>query len=121
MFVLIHVPLHALAALPAIQQLQLYAIVFQIMLASNQYVVEEAKLISLRCYESLLWTKKQLAIFLSVEGRSPRLQVTYAQQDSRMAALSQIRILTICNVLLHKCAHKYVKNGENLNTALDIR
>ena len=77
MFVLIHVRLHAL---PAIQQFQRCAIVYQNVLASNQYVmVEEVTQISPNCYESLLWIKKQLAIFLSVAGWSSRL--AYAQQE----------------------------------------
>jgi hypothetical protein len=65
--------------LPAIQ-LQRYALVFQNVLASYHYVmVEEATQISLNCYESPLWTTKQLPIILSVAGRSSWL--TYAQQE----------------------------------------
>ena len=76
-FVLIHVQSHVLHT---IQQLQRYAIAFQNVPASNQYViVEEAKQVSHNCYESLIWTKKQLAIFLSVAGRSSWR--TYAQQE----------------------------------------
>jgi hypothetical protein len=49
-------------------------------LASNQNaLVEEAKQIQLICYESILWTKKQLAIFLIVAGRSSWFML--AQQE----------------------------------------
>ena len=77
-FVLIHVQswLHTLTA---IQQFQWYAVVFQNVLVSNRCVVEEAKQIPLNCNESLLWTKKQLAIFITVAERSSWL--TYAQQE----------------------------------------
>ena len=48
-------------ALPATQQLQRYAIVFQNVIASNQYVVVEGAMqIPLNCYESFLWTKTSL-------------------------------------------------------------
>jgi hypothetical protein len=58
-FVPIYVQSHMLSA---IQQLQRYAVVFQHVLAYNQYVLEEATQIPLNCYESLLWIKKQFAI-----------------------------------------------------------
>ena len=94
-FVLIYVQLHAL---PANQELQLYAIVFQNVLASIQYfVVEEAMQIPLNCYESFLWTKKQLAIFLSVAGRSSLL--TYAQQELEWC-LQLIEFLMVATSLL---------------------
>ena len=61
MFALIIARLHTL---PAIQQLQRYAIVFRHVLASNQHaVVKEATYIPLICYENSLWTKKLPAIF----------------------------------------------------------
>ena len=61
------------------QQLQLYAIVFRNVLASNQHVVvKEATYIPLICCENSLWTKKLSAIFGGVVGRSSRLP--YAQQ-----------------------------------------
>ena len=41
--------------------------------------MEEATQIPLNCYERLQWTKKQLAIFISVAERSSRLM--YAQQE----------------------------------------
>jgi hypothetical protein len=72
------VQLHALSS---IQQLHLYAIVFQSVLASNQRAVvelEEATYNPLICYENTLWTKKQPATFGSVVGMSSWL--TYAQQ-----------------------------------------
>ena len=56
--------------LPAIQQLQRYAIVFRNVLASNQHaVVKEATYIPLICDENSLWTKKLPAIFGGVVGR----------------------------------------------------
>ena len=65
--------------LPAIQQLQRYAIVFRNVLASYQHaVVKEATYIPLICDENSLWTKKLPAIFGGVVGRSSRLP--YAQQ-----------------------------------------
>ena len=69
-------------ALTAIQKLQLYAILFRNVLASNQRaVVEEATYIPLIRYENSLWTKKQPAIFGGVVGRSSRLQ--YAKDSDR--------------------------------------
>ena len=58
--------------LPAIQQLQRYAIVFRNVLASNlnqHAVVKEATYIPLICDENSLWTKKLPAIFGGVVGR----------------------------------------------------
>ncbi len=75
----ISVPILQLHALTAIQQLQLYAIAFLNVLASNQRaVVKEATYNPLICYENFLWTKKQLVIFCSVVGRSSLL--LYAPQ-----------------------------------------
>ncbi len=66
-FLLIHVQSHAPSA---IQQLQLYAIVFRIVLAPNRIsAVEEATYNSLICYEDFLWTKNQQAIFGGMVGK----------------------------------------------------
>ncbi len=74
-FALIIVQLHALTT---IQQLQLYSIVLQNVLAPYQRaVVEEATYIPLICYENFLWTNRKQAKFGSVVGRSS--QLPYAQ------------------------------------------
>ncbi len=71
-----------LHALSSIQQLHLYAIVFENELASKQrIVVEEATYTPLICYENSLWTKKQPATLGNVEGRLSWVQ--YAQQGLR--------------------------------------
>jgi hypothetical protein len=60
-FVPIHVQPHALST---IQQLQVYAIVFRNVLASNRIsAVEEAQYNPLIGHEDFLWTMKQQAIF----------------------------------------------------------
>ena len=66
------------------------------MLATNYYVVKEATQIPLNCYESLLGTKKQLAIFLSVAGRLSRL--TDARQELEWS-LQLIDFLTVATKL----------------------
>ena len=72
----------AIATLSAIQQLQLYAIVFRNVLASNRIsAVEEATYNSLISYEDFLWTKKQQATFGGIMGKSS--WQLYAQQGLR--------------------------------------
>ena len=94
-------------ALPAIQQLQWYAIGFRNVLASNQHaVVKEATYNPLICYENSLWTKKLPAIFSGVVGRSSRLP--YAQRglgsnlQHQMVATKSLRSGPLQPVL--KCA-----------------
>ncbi len=85
-FLLIFVQLRMLSA---IQQLHLYAIVFQNVLASNQFaVVEDAMYNPLICYESSLWTKKQPSTFGSVMGKSSRLPYDQQQFWSRLHLLN---------------------------------
>ena len=75
-FVPIHVQPHALST---IQQLQVYAIVFRNVLASNRIsAVEEAQYNPLIGHEDFLWTMKQQAIFGCMVGKSSRQP--YAQQ-----------------------------------------
>jgi hypothetical protein len=65
-----------------LNSLELYAIIFQNVLASNQILaVKEATYNSLICYEDFLWTEKQPAIF-SMVGKSSGQP--YAQQGLRL-------------------------------------
>ncbi len=67
------------------------------MLASDQHAaVEEAMQLPLICNESLLWDKKQLAIFLSMAERPGAFQLSYAQQDLECS----------CNLLNIKLLHR---------------
>jgi hypothetical protein len=76
----IHLPIHVQSnALSEIQQIQRYAIVFQIVLASYLILdVEDATYNSLIGHEDFLWTKKQQAICGNMMGRSS--WQPYAQQ-----------------------------------------
>jgi hypothetical protein len=76
----IFVPIHVQSnSLSSIQQFQQYAIVFQNVLASNQFsAVEEAMYNSLIGHEDFLWTEKQHAICGGMMEKSSRQP--YAQQ-----------------------------------------
>jgi hypothetical protein len=95
-------------------------IVFQNVLASNLYVmVEEAVQISLSCYHSLLWTKKQLAIFLIVAGSS---WLTYAQRELEWS-LQLIELLMVPTIQLQSWpllpAHQNVLMDVNYHSEID--
>ncbi len=84
----IYLPIHVQShALSAIQQVQLYAIVFQNVLAPNQISgVEEATYNPLIGHEDFLWTKKQQAICGGMMGKSSLLCPARTRIDPVLAS-----------------------------------